>query len=354
MIILSMDTSCDETAVAVVENTKILSNIIWSQASIHAKFGGVYPSLAQRMHQERIDWVVKRAIKTSKLDIDNLDFIAVTIGPGLAPALEVGINKAKELAIKLKKPLVSINHIEAHLLSPLITANNKQKTKHILKSVFPAFALVVSGGTTQLIYAQKVGYYKILAQTMDDALGEALDKGARLLGLGYPGGAVLEKFAKEGDLSIDPLPIPMLGREREGKFSYSGIKTALSRKVIDIKNKKGSLTKTDIHNLALSYQNSAFTHLVRVTTSQIKNSNLKAKNLLIGGGVGANKELRKRIRKMCKELGIIPLFPYSNKLYGDNAAMIGVTAYLKIKNNNLKPKKIEQIERMPRYSIEKL
>lgn len=185
MLILAIDTSCDETAVAVTNNTEVLSNCIWSQASLHASFGGVFPSLAQRQHIERIDYVVDKAVKSAKIDIKDVDAIAVTIGNGLSIALGVGINKAKELAVKYNKPLIPVSHTESHLLSPFV--NSKQDIK------FPCLGLVLSGGTTVLAIVKGIGSYEILAETSDDALGEALDKGARLLGLGYPGGAILEK-----------------------------------------------------------------------------------------------------------------------------------------------------------------
>lgn len=215
MKILAIDTSCDETAAAVVEDTTILSNIIWSQASAHAKFGGVMPSLAQRMHEERIDFVINKAIVNCKLKIENCDCIAVTIGPGLSIALGVGINKAKELAKKYKKPLIPINHLEGHVLSPFAISNSQLSISNkftILNLQLPALGLVISGGNTVLVKMNKIGEYETLAATVDDALGEALDKAARMLGLGYPGGAILEKFAKLGDPKKYKLTIPLLGQ----------------------------------------------------------------------------------------------------------------------------------------------
>ena len=351
--ILAIDTSCDETSSAVTEGVKVLSNIVWSQASLHAKFGGVYPSLAQREHKERIDWVINKAIQSSKLKIRNLDAIAVTVGPGLAVALGVGIDKAKELAIKYNKPIIGVNHIEGHLLSPFAQSKNEQFS--IIDNPFPALGLVVSGGTTQVILAERLGYYKILANTVDDALGEALDKGARLLGLGYPGGAILEKIARDGKKNSYPLPIPMLGRENLNRFSYSGLKTALVRLVEKIKKEKGQLSKTDIQNLALVYQDAAFTHLIRVFTFIIHNSDFKIHDLFVGGGVGANIYLRKLLRKMSKEQGLIIHFPYSKALFQDNAAMIGVAGYFSYQRGNyLKFKDIPKIDRLPKFRIDSI
>jgi N6-L-threonylcarbamoyladenine synthase len=354
MKILAIDTSCDETSAAVTQGTKIFSNIIWSQASLHAKFGGVYPTLAQREHKERIDWVINKAITYSQSPISQIDAIAVTTGPGLAIALGIGIDKARELSENYKKPLIPVNHVEGHFLSPLAQSKKNQSsmTNNQIAKMFPALGIVVSGGTTQVILAEKLGKYNIMASTIDDALGEALDKGARLLGLGYPGGAILEKFAKNGKTDAYPLPIPMLGREDLNKLSYSGLKTALVRLVEKTKKEKGSLDRDNIRNLAASYQNTAFTHLIRILTSVIQRSPITIHYLFVGGGVGANVELRKKIRNMCHNLQITPLFPYSKKLYTDNAAMIGVSAYFNYQQNKfLKPNQLGKIDRKPRAKI---
>src|SRR3989344_8005727 len=171
MKILSIDTSCDETAAAVVEGTRVLSNVIWSQASMHAKFGGIYPSLAKRQHEERIDFIINKALGTRHKALVGIDAVAVTIGPGLAIALEVGIAKAKELAKKYNKPLIAVNHVEGHALSVL--AHSRNSKSQIQNPKFPVLAFVASGGTTQLILVKEIGVYEIIAQTSDDALGEA-------------------------------------------------------------------------------------------------------------------------------------------------------------------------------------
>ena len=340
MKILSIDTSCDETAAAVTEGTKILSNIIWSQASLHAKFGGVMPSLAQREHKEHIGFVVEKAIKNSKLKIQNLDAIAVTVGPGLSIALGVGINKAKELAKKYNKKLIAVNHLEGHLLSSF--ANNE----HLVSGVkYPCLGLVVSGGNTQLILVKKIGKYEILAETQDDALGEALDKSARMLGLGYPGGAILEKMARFGDPKKYKLPIPIVGHEDRKIFTYSGVKTAMNRLIESEK----PLTKEKIYNLAACFQDVAFQHLLRVISFIICNSKFAVHDLLVGGGVSANVELRKLLRKLGKENKINVHFPASKKLYGDNAAMIGVAAYFKAQREEFV--EVNKIDRNPRAKL---
>lgn len=341
MHILAIDTSCDETAVAVTHNTEIVSNVIWSQASLHASFGGVMPSLAQRQHQERIDYVVDKAIKSSGLKITDLDAIAVTIGNGLGIALGVGINKAKELAIKYNKPLISVNHTEAHLLSSF--ANLEEEIK------FPALGLVLSGGTTVLCLIKAIGEYEILAETSDDALGEALDKGARLLGLGYPGGAILEKFAKNGDSKKYKLPLPLQNDKVKNRFSYSGLKTAFVRLFDSIKDP----TKQDIADLAASFQSVAFDHILRVLEYAIINNQTPIiNNLLFGGGVANNIGLKKRLRKLARKYSMRVHVPYTKKLNGDNAGMIGVCAYLKNKGEDLnKYFDYDSVDRNPRLKL---
>jgi N6-L-threonylcarbamoyladenine synthase len=344
MIILSIDTSCDETAAAVTNDTKILSNTVWSQASLHAKFGGVMPSLAQRMHEERIDWVIDKALKSSKMSFQDLDAIAVTVGPGLSIALGVGINKAKELAKKYNKKLIAVNHLEGHILSSL--ANNKYSA-HDIK--YPALGLVISGGNTLLIKINKIGGYQTLAQTTDDALGEALDKAARMLGFGYPGGAILEKFARGGDKNKYTLPVPVSGQESRKIFTYSGLKTAIMRLVEKEKGENKNLTKQQIYDLAACFQDIAFTHLTRVVSYVIRNSEYKFKYLFVGGGVSANVELRKRLRIIGKQFGMEILFPYSKKITGDNAAMIGIAAFFKAQREEFT--EIDKIDRDPRAKL---
>lgn len=330
MKILAIDTSCDETAAAVTSDTKVISNVVWSQASLHARFGGVMPSLAQRKHEERIDWVVQKALGNRDLALE-IDAIAVTIGPGLGIALGVGINKAKELAIKYKKPLIPVNHIEAHLLSSFTNPKSEAlNSKQILNSKiqFPSLGLVLSGGTTILCLVKDIGDYEVLAETSDDALGEALDKAARLLGFGYPGGAILEKFARSAGSGQArfKLPIPLTNDVIKNRFSYSGLKTALVRLFSTIKNP----TKQDVSDLAACFQEVAFEHVLKVLEYQLNTINLVPSALLFGGGVANNILLKSKLRKLLKKYNIKLHVPYTKKLNGDNAGMIGVCAYLKL------------------------
>jgi N6-L-threonylcarbamoyladenine synthase len=349
MKILAIDTSCDETAAAVTDGTKILSNVIWSQASAHAKFGGVMPSLAQRMHEERIDFVINKALITSRYSLSTIDAIAITVGPGLSIALGVGIDRAKKLAIKYNKKIIAVNHLEGHLLSCLAEPKTENFKFQISNFKLPALGLVVSGGNTLLVKINKIGSYETLAQTSDDALGEAFDKAARMLGLGYPGGAILEKMAKFGTLGKFKLPIPLLGQEDRMIFSYSGLKTSMMRKVAEVKLKNGELSKQDVYDLAASFQDVALTHLIRVCSHVISNFQFPISNLLVGGGVSANIELRKRLRKIGKKYGIRVFFPYSKKLTGDNAAMIGIAASFKYDRNEFT--EVDKIDRSPNLKI---
>jgi len=347
MKILSIDTSCDETSAAVTEGLNILSNTIWSQASAHAKFGGVMPSLAQRMHEERIDWVINKALKSAKVKIEDVGAMAVTTGPGLSIALGVGIDRAKKLSAKYSKKLIGVNHLEGHLLSPLADSKIPNSQFPISDLSFPCLGLVISGGNTLFVKINKIGSYEILAQTTDDALGEALDKGARMLGLGYPGGAILEKVAKQGNPKKYTLPIPIVGQEKRMIFTYSGLKTAFSRLVESQK----PLTKQKIYDLAAVFQNVAFSHLIRVLEYFFSTNHysLFSNHLLVGGGVSANIEVRRRIRKICGKYKIKACFPKSKKLYGDNAAMIGVAAYFKSLRNEFV--NIDLIDREPNAKL---
>jgi N6-L-threonylcarbamoyladenine synthase len=330
MKILAIETSCDETAAAVVESGQILSSIKYTQ-EIHAAWGGVVPSLAKRAHQERIDSVIDKAIQDSGLKIQDMDAIAVTVGPGLAIALGVGIAKAKELAVAYNKPLIAVNHIEGHILSAL--------TPDI---TFPCLALAISGGHTQVILIKKIGEYQILVESQDDNIGEAIDKGARILGLPYPGGPALEKLAAEGNFKKYKLPLPMAGKEGHA-FSYSGLKSAFFRLVQQFPD----ANKAD---LAACYQAMVFKHLIRTLKYQIENCKLKIENLLVGGGVAANQTLRHQIEELGHDMGFSVHYPENSMLCTDNAAMIGITACHKYERKEFNNP--EEIDRLPRWKVD--
>ena len=327
MKILAIETSCDETAAAVTEGTEILSSVKISQ-EIHSKWGGVVPSLAKRDHEKNIEYVINKALEGREVDA-----IAVTVGPGLAMALEVGIKWAKKLAVEWHKPLIGVNHIEGHILSALTP-----------EVIFPCMALVISGGHTQIIRVDEIGKYKILAQSLDDDIGEALDKGARMLGLPYPGGPALEKLAVQGDPKKYKLPLPMA--RREGKaFSYSGLKTAFYRLV----NSSSDLNKAD---LAACFQAMVFKHLIRTVRIVLstKGEVLRTRDLLVGGGVAANQKLRSELEVMGCEIGVRVRYPANLMLCTDNAAMIGVAAGFKAARGEFSDP--DRMDRLPRWKVD--
>lgn len=342
MKILAIETSCDETAAAVTEGRKILSNAVFSQINLHKKYGGVYPALARREHEKKIDPVVNKALANAKTKIEEIDAIAVTFGPGLVIALEVGIKKAKELAQKYNKPLIPVDHTEGHIFSGFCQNKNGKPDKEIK---FPFLALIVSGGHTSIILIKDYLKYAILGKTLDDAAGEALDKAAKMMGLGYPGGPIIEKLAEKGDSKFLDLPIPM-AKIKTLDFSYSGLKTAF-------KNKMEKMKRTEIINhlpdLAASFQKTVFESIIKKLSDAIDQTEVK--NLAIGGGVMANKKLRQMIGKLAKEKDIKLYHPYSKKLYGDNGAMIGVAGYFKYQKGIFLKENFQKLERFGRPNL---
>jgi len=315
MIILSIETSCDDTGVAILKsdqkNHLILANIVSSQIKTHAPYGGVVPNLAAREHLKNIEPVLKQAFFESKLKAKDIDTVAVTVGPGLIPSLLVGTSFAKALAYSWQKPIIGINHMEAHIYANFI--KNPQ-----IK--FPALCLVVSGGHTQLVYMKKHRTYKLLGETRDDAAGEAFDKVAKLLGLCYPGGPEISKKAKIGDSSFFDLPSPMIN-SKDYDFSFSGLKTAV---LYEVKKKK-KLNKKYINDMAASFQKAAVDVLVAKTIKAAKE--YKVKSLMLSGGVAANPLLRKKITEQSKKQLSLDLYIPDFVFCTDNAAMIAAAAY---------------------------
>jgi len=315
MIILGIETSCDDTGIAVVEfdrqkKCRILSNVISSQIKVHAPHGGVVPNLAARAHLKNIKPVLQQALKQA--GDQRIDLIAVTHKPGLIPCLLVGLNFAKALAYNWQKPIMEINHIQGH-----IYANWFNDTK----PEFPLLALVVSGGHTQLVLIKKYGDFKILGQTRDDAAGEAFDKVAKLLGLGYPGGPLISQRALKGDSSVFNLPRPMIN-SKDYDFSFSGLKTAV---LYEVKKQK-KISQKYINDMAASFQQAAIDVLIKKTIKAAKE--YKVKTVILSGGVAANPELRKQIEKSVKELNIKFQMP-DIKLCTDNGAMTALAAVYK-------------------------
>ena len=310
LVFLGIETSCDETAAAVVKQKKdgtgeILSNIVSSQNKEHKEFGGVVPEIAARAHVEKIEFIVRKAIKKSRVALDSLDGIAATAGPGLIVCLTVGLNIGKAIAGSLKKPFLGINHLEGHALSPKI---NK-------KIDFPYLLLLISGGHTQFLEVIGVNKYKRLGTTIDDALGEAFDKTAKMLGLEFPGGPKIEEWAKRGDRNFFELPKPIL--KRGGcNLSFAGLKTAVLRISKKINSKK------DKYHLAASFQktiNEILYEKTKVAMKEfLKNKKNKKYTFVVAGGVASNHSIRNNLVNLAKEKNFNSTFPPVN-LCSDNA-----------------------------------
>jgi len=313
MLVLGIETSCDETSAAVVSDRKFLSNIIASQDEVHRKFGGVVPELAGRKHIEVISGVVRSALAQAGIGVDQVEGIAVTKGPGLVVCLLVGMGFAKSVGWSRKIPLVGVNHLEGHLLAAFL-GNPKPE--------FPFLGLIASGGHTILCLAQDWGQYRILGQTLDDAAGEALDKAAKVLGLGYPGGREIDRISKQGNPKAIEFPIAFT-KHRELDYSFSGLKTALLRYV-----REHPESKNDLPDLAASYQEAVVEALVQKAAQAI--NKFRIKRLVLSGGVASNTRLRQAFEKVAQAKGL-SLFIPSVRLCTDNAAMIALVGEERLK-----------------------
>jgi len=312
VLVLGIETSCDETAAAVVRDGKsILSSIISSQVELHKPYGGVVPELASREHLERIEPIVNEAISRSGVTLDDIDAIAVTQGPGLIGSLLVGVCFAKALAFSASKPFIGVNHIEGHIFS--VVFDNPPIE-------YPALALIVSGGHTNLFFIPEAGKYKLVARTRDDAAGEAFDKVAKMLGLGYPGGPIIERLASEGDPYSIKFSVPKITDGRPD-FSFSGLKTAVARYIKEkgIEPIRDGQVSEEIKNLCASFQLTAIRSLVLPMEKMALQ--LKPNTLIVAGGVACNMLLREASAKVAQNMGVPIYFP-SRHLSTDNAAMI--------------------------------
>ena len=321
-IILGIESSCDETAVALIQENgsevpSILSNIVSSQVDIHKEFGGVVPALAARSHIEKIDLIAKKAIKESGIKLEDVDAIAATAGPGLIVCLSVGLNFGKAIASFLSKPFIAVNHLEGHALSP----------KLVTKLNYPYLVLLISGGHSQYLSVQGLGKYKRLGTTIDDALGEAFDKTAKLIGIEFPGGPLLEKFAEKGDPEKFQLPKPIINKGG-CNLSFAGLKTAV------LKISKKIKTNQDKFDLAASFQKTIEKILYKkseIAFKQFQKINKKKRNtFVVAGGVAANKKIRKVLTDLSIKENFDPIFPPLD-LCGDNAAMIAMVGLEKFK-----------------------
>lgn len=323
MLILGVESSCDETAAAVIEDgRRVLSNVIASQIETHRRFGGVVPELASREHLEKIGEVVGRAFETAGVSPSEVDGIAVTQGPGLVGSLLVGINYAKSIAFAARKPFVGINHIEGHVYSVAFEFPPPD---------YPALALIVSGGHTNLFLIPEPGKYKLVGRTRDDAAGEAFDKVSKLIGLGYPGGPVIDRLAGQGDRRAVIFPLAEIkDEEHRLDFSFSGLKTAVLRYVREHgipPVEDPTAPSSQILDLCASFQNAVVRALVRSLRKAAEIH--RPKTIILAGGVACNSELREAVRHLADELGI-PAFIPSPVYTTDNAAMIAAAGYPKL------------------------
>ena len=318
--ILAIESSCDETSAAVVVNGReVLSNVIASQIDTHKKYGGVVPEVPSRMHIEAISGVVEEALKEANVTLDKIDAIGVTYGPGLVGALLVGLQFAKGLSFATKKPLIGVNHIEGHICANYI--------QH--KELKPPFvSLVVSGGHTFIVHVKNYGDYEVIGQTRDDAAGEAYDKVARALGLGYPGGPKIDKLAKEGNPKAIVFPRANF-HEETLDFSFSGVKSAVLNYLNKCKMQEIEVNKADV---AASFQHAVIDVLKENVLLTCKKRNVKT--IAIAGGVASNSSLRETLIKEASKRGIEVLFP-APILCTDNAAMIGSAAYFNFVNGKI-------------------
>ncbi len=313
MLVLGIESSCDETAAAVVrDGTQILSSVISSQIELHKPYGGVVPELASREHLEKIEPIVDEALKNANVSLKEIEAIAVTQGPGLIGSLLIGVCYAKALAFGLDIPFIGVNHIEGHVFSVAFDNPPIQ---------YPALALIVSGGHTNLFFIPEAGLYKVVSRTRDDAAGEAFDKVAKMLGLEYPGGPVVEKLAREGDASKVKFPVAKISDGRPD-FSFSGLKTGVSRYVRENEIKPvadGETPSQEIKNLCAGFQATVVKSLIG--TMEKLAVELKPKTLIVAGGVACNLALQEAARKIAEKLNLPVYFP-SKHLSTDNAAMI--------------------------------
>jgi N6-L-threonylcarbamoyladenine synthase len=369
--ILAIETSLDDTCAAVTIDDRVVSNVVASQTAFHEEWGGTVPYIAKRKHIEWIDKTIDESFRRApacarvtagrqgKLTSKDVDAVAVTFGPGLAPCLEVGIAKAKELAKSWGKPLIAVNHMEGHLLSSLarnskgssrsfaqtcLPAGRASKDCEQGKLIYPVLGFLISGGHTELVLMKDLGKYELLGETLDDAAGEAYDKVARMLNLGYPGGPILSELAKQGDPTKYPFPEPMRLR-KDLNFSFSGIKTAALYKLREL---NVEYTREFTADFAASFQAAVLKMLMRRLKRAIEQ--YQPKMVLLGGGVVSNAEIRKAARLAAREYNLRVYIPYSPKLFTDNAAMIGVAAWYKAKRGEC-VENMDELDRQPNLNF---
>jgi N6-L-threonylcarbamoyladenine synthase len=342
MIVLGIESSCDETGVALVRTDpeaglpRLLAHALHSQAAMHEAYGGVVPELASRDHIRRVVPLARQVLAEAALDVDAVDLVAYTRGPGLAGALLVGAGLATALAAALGRPVLGVHHLEGHLLSPFLSADPPR---------FPFVALLVSGGHTQLMRVEAVGDYELLGETIDDAAGEAFDKSAKLLGLGYPGGPALSRLASLGDASAFDLPRPMLS-SGDLDFSFAGLKTAVLTQVRRREHDPCEQWRAD---LAAATQQAIVEVLVAKSMRALRETGLR--RLVVAGGVGANRLLRQRLDEACARARIAVHYPELH-LCSDNGAMIALAAAMRVTAGRAVPGRDLGFEVKPRWPLD--
>ena len=337
IIILGIESSCDDTSAAIIKDGKILANIVANQ-SIHKLYGGVVPELASRAHQQNIIPVVDQAIKQSGIDKKQISAVAFTRGPGLMGSLLVGTSFAKAFALGLDIPLIEVNHMQGHILAHFIDEEGVENNK----PQFPFLCLTVSGGHTQIVLVNDFFDMKILGETIDDAAGEAFDKAAKIMGLPYPGGPLIDKYAKEGNPKAFSFSKPQI---KELNFSFSGLKTGFMNFINNETAKNPNFVEQHKADICASIQSTIIDILLNKLKKAAKQTNIA--QIAIAGGVSANSELRNELQKLSKELSwqlFIPKFEYCT----DNAAMIAITGYYKFLINDFSS---QAVSPLPRYSI---
>jgi N6-L-threonylcarbamoyladenine synthase len=342
MNILGIESSCDETGVAIVsyqdhaQPPQLLAQALHSQIDMHQAYGGVVPELASRDHIRRVVPLTRRVMQDAKLSLNQIDVVAYTQGPGLAGALLVGAGMACALAAALGKPVLGVHHLEGHLLSPFLAADPPE---------FPFVALLVSGGHTQLMHVAHVGHYVLLGETIDDAAGEAFDKSAKLMGLSYPGGPALARLAEQGDAKRFSLPRPLL-HSGNLDFSFAGLKTAVRTQYLKLSPESD---KQAVADLAASTQEAIVELLVRKALLALQRSGLK--RLVVAGGVGANSHLRKTLNAACVKRGILVHYPELS-LCTDNGAMIALAAAMRLQRGLAEVQAGYTFNVLPRWPLE--
>ena len=339
MIVLGVESSCEETGLALYDTERgLLSHALYSQVAMHEQYGGVVPELASRDHIRRAIPLLEQVLQDAAITRQQINAIAYTQGPGLAGALLVGASIACALGLALDKPVLGIHHLEGHLLSPLLATDPPE---------FPFIALLVSGGHTQLMRVDGVGRYTLMGETVDDAAGEAFDKSAKLLGLGYPGGPAISQLAESGNSSVYKLPRPML-HSKDFNFSFSGLKTAV---LTVVKNHVGALQPQDKANIARGFVDAIVDVLVAKSFTALKHSGLK--RLVIAGGVGANRQLRDALNAEAAKKRIRVFYP-ELEFCTDNGAMIAFAGAMRLQRNPALATKDYAFNVRPRWPLAEL